>query len=86
MKVERIGPMCVWIGCIYFLLVNFVYAEKPSDEDALQGLTEGKVVWDVTVSSPARLLFLMQVIEETYDDLVRQNIKPDMYLRFMGVC
>lgn len=84
MKVERIGPMCVWIGCIYFLLVNFVYAEKPSDEDALQGLTEGKVVWDVTVSSPARLLFLMQVIEETYDDLVRQNIKPDMVFTFHG--
>ena len=70
--------------CFLVLLSGAVYAEKPSDEDALRGLSEGKVIWDVTVSDPGRLLFLMRVIEETYEDLVRQNVKPDMIFTFHG--
>ena len=37
-----------------------------------------------TVGSPIKLLLLMKVIEETYDDLVRQDVKPDMVFAFHG--
>ena len=59
-------------------------AEKPSDADALEGIETGKVVWDVTLSNPSRLLFVMKVIDETYEDLVRQNVTPDMIFTFHG--
>ncbi len=67
-----------------FLISNLAYAEKPSDADALNDIHEGKVVWDVTVGNPKKLLLMLNVIEETYDDLVRQNVKPDMVFAFHG--
>lgn len=66
------------------MLLNVAYAEKPSDADALQGINEGKIIWDVTVGNPTKLLLLMKVIYETYDDLERQNVKPDMAFLFHG--
>lgn len=66
------------------LLLNIAYADKPDDADALQGIETGKVVWDVTLSKPSRLLFVMKVIDETYDDLERQGVTPDMVFTFHG--
>lgn len=66
------------------LLVNAAYAEKPSDADALQGMNEGKVIWDITVGSPNKLSLILKVIDETYDDLEKQNVKPDMIFLFHG--
>ena len=72
------------IGFLVLHVSSLVYAEKPTDADALRDINEGKVVWDVTVGSPIKLLLLMKVIEETYDDLVRQDVKPDMIFTFHG--
>ena len=72
------------IGFLVLHVSSLVYAERPTDADALRDINEGKVVWDVTVGSPIKLLLLMKVIEETYDDLVRQDVKPDMIFTFHG--
>jgi len=37
---------------------------------------------DVIVSRPDRLLFYLKLTEETYNDLVRQEIEPDMIFIF----
>lgn len=74
----------IFIGIIFLLTSGIISAEKPSDVDALRDVNEGKVVWDVTVGSPSKLLKLLKVMEETYDDLVRQGAKPDMILAFRG--
>jgi len=74
----------IFIGFLCLFISSLVFAEKPSDADALRDVNEGKVVWDVTVGSPSKLLLLMKVIEETYDDLVRQDVKPDMVFAFHG--
>ena len=66
------------------LLLNTANAEKPDDADALDGIETGKVVWDVTLSNPKRLLFVMKVIDETYEDLVRQDVTPEMVFTFHG--
>ncbi len=73
------------IGFLGLLVSYLVNAEKPTDGDALRDVNEGKVVWDVTVGSPSKLLLLMKVIEETYDDLIRQYVKPDMIFTFHGL-
>ena len=82
MKIKRTGFMVVILGCM--LLAHGTYAEKPSDADALKGITQGNVVWDVTIGSPGKLLFLLKVIEETYGDLERQDVEPDMVFLFHG--
>lgn len=70
--------------CLFMFFATSAIAEKPSDADALRDINEGKVVWDVTVGSPSKLLLMLKVIEETYDDLARQNVKPDMVFAFHG--
>ncbi|MBT8113098.1 MAG: DsrE family protein [Gammaproteobacteria bacterium] len=74
----------LFIGILCLFTSGLISAEKPLDADALSDVNEGKVVWDVTVGSPIKLLLLMKVIEETYDDLVRQDVKPDMVFAFHG--
>jgi intracellular sulfur oxidation DsrE/DsrF family protein len=66
------------------MMPNLVSSAELSDEDALEGVEVGKVVWDVLVSRPDRLLFYLKLIDETYDDLIRQNIEPDMVFIFHG--
>jgi intracellular sulfur oxidation DsrE/DsrF family protein len=80
----KIKPTFIIIVLSGLLFSNLVYAEKPTDGDALQNLNEGKIVWDITVGNPIKLLLLVKVIEETYDDLVRQDVKPDMIFTFHG--
>lgn len=55
---------------------------KPDDAAALQGLKAARVVWDVTTTDPHRLNAHLALVEETYDDLVRQNVRPEMVLAF----
>lgn len=58
--------------------------DKPADTAALKGVTSGKVVWDINTASPAKLALYLGVIQETYDDLVRQGVTPDMVFTFRG--
>ncbi len=74
----------ILIGILFLFASNLAIAEKPSDVDALGNINEGKVVWDITVGNPIKLSLMLKVIEETYDDLVRQNVKPDMVFAFHG--
>ena len=68
------------------LLINppFVHAEKPADRAALEGVTAGKIVWDINMGDPRKLSLYLRVIQETYDDLVRQGVAPDMIFAFRG--
>lgn len=59
-------------------------AEKPSDAAALKGVTAGKVVWDVSMANPETLSLFLSVVRETYEDLARQKVKPEMVLAIHG--
>ncbi len=77
----------VWAFGLMLLLFSAsapLHAAKPSDAHALEGVSSGKVVWDITVNNPDKLLVLLGVIEETYEDLLRQDVEPDMVYLFHG--
>ena len=59
-------------------------AERPDDHRALQGLREGRILWDVTLAEPDALLARLRVIQQTYRDLVRQDVAPRMLFTFHG--
>ncbi len=67
------------------LAMPAVAADKPSDAAALKGVTTGKVVWDISMANPEMLALFLTVVRETYDDLKRQNVTPDMVLAIHGV-
>lgn len=58
--------------------------DKPSDAAALRGVSTGKVVWDISMADPDTLAVFLSVVRETCDDLVRQNVRPDMVLAIHG--
>ncbi len=73
------------IGLFALALVALnAHADKPSDAAALHGVTTGKVVWDINMGDPKKMVLYLKVIRETYDDLVRQDVMPDMVFAFRG--
>jgi intracellular sulfur oxidation DsrE/DsrF family protein len=60
-------------------------AEKPNDADALKGVSEGKVLFDVNMADPKKMTLYLAVIRETVEDLRRQGVKPDVILAFRGL-
>ncbi len=57
---------------------------RPDDAHALQGIEEGRILWDVTLSDPEKLLARLGVIEQTYRDLEGQGVTPRMVFGFRG--
>lgn len=66
------------------LLPGLASAEKPADTQSLEGISSGKVAWDINMANPKKLLLYLQVMDETYDDLKRQGVDPEMVLTFRG--
>ena len=69
---------------LLLLMPAAALAAKPDDAHALRGVESGKVAWDITVGDPRKLQLFLGVIEETYDDLKRQGVEPDMVFTFHG--
>lgn len=59
-------------------------AERPHDRRALQDIEQGRILWDVTLADPEALMARLQVIEQTYRDLRRQDVEPRMLFAFHG--
>lgn len=58
---------------------------KPDDSDALKGVTEGKVLFDINMADAKKMNLYLMVIRETVEDLKRQGVKPDVILAFRGL-
>lgn len=74
----------IFLGFMFLMSSPLVHAEKPSDRAALEEVSAGKVVWDINMGDPKKLGLYLRVIQETYDDLVRQGVTPDMIFAFRG--
>lgn len=59
-------------------------AATPTDRFALQGVKEGKVVFDINLSGPEKLPLYLHVIQETSEGLKKQGIKPTIVVTFRG--
>ncbi|MEO5364647.1 MAG: DsrE family protein [Magnetococcus sp. DMHC-8] len=71
--------------CVSSSMVWAAASEQPlNDADALQGVSEGKVVFDIGMSNPQTLPLYLKVIAQTHADLVRQKVKPTIVLAFHG--
>ena len=59
-------------------------ADTPDDTDALKGVTNGKVIFDINMAEPKKMTLYLKVIDQTVDDLVKQGVEPDVILAFRG--
>ncbi len=72
------------IGTEHCLTDDEFQARQPDDRAALEGIEVGRIFWDVTIGDPKLLLGRLGVIDQTYRDMVRQNVTPKMILAFRG--
>jgi intracellular sulfur oxidation DsrE/DsrF family protein len=75
---------CAVLLAMLALAVIPMAAAAIDDADALQGVTAGKAVFDVTIGDPAKLALYLSIIEETHEGLVKQGVKPDLVVAFRG--
>ena len=59
-------------------------AQKPNDHEALSGLKTARVIVDIRVADPDKLVFNLQLLRETYEGMVAQGVKPRMVVAFRG--
>lgn len=61
-----------------------VQASEYSDESALKGLTEGKGVFLVDITQPAKTALYLEIIEGTHAGMLKQGVKPDFVVVYIG--
>lgn len=59
-------------------------AQKPDDRLALAGLKTARVIFDVRVPDNDKLVFNLSNLEETFDGIAAQGVKPEMIVVFRG--
>jgi intracellular sulfur oxidation DsrE/DsrF family protein len=59
-------------------------AEVIDNAAALKDLKQGRGVFLVDIGAPPKLATYLEIIEGTYDNLVRENVRPDFVLVFIG--
>src|SRR4051794_21089117 len=59
-------------------------SETPNDQQALAGLSDVKVAFDLRSGDPKHLLTQLTVIDETRQSVMSQGAKPDFVLAFRG--
>lgn len=67
-----------------FLIFSNAYAVEPQQNEGLDDVKVAKVVWDISLADPTKLLPNFRVIRQTHDDLVARAIKPEMIITFRG--
>ena len=67
-----------------FLVPYMTYANQFTNVNALQGLKIVKVICDVNIGDPKLLLRRMELIDETYTQLIDAGIQPTFIVAFRG--
>lgn len=66
------------------LFPSILYAGDPDDKQALAGLTSVKIVCDVNVGEAKMLLRRLELIDETYSQLIDAGVTPTVVVAFRG--
>jgi len=85
---KSVASLVFTLLAVLSLAVGSIQAEettdKPDDANALKGVKQGRVIFDINIAEPKKLPLYLMVINETISDLERQGVKPDVILAFRG--
>jgi len=73
-----------FILIMMLLLPVNTFADQLTDANALKNLTAVKVICDVNVGDPKLLLRRLELIDETYTQLIDAGIQPSFIVAFRG--
>lgn len=83
------GKFSLVATVLFLLFSGTAYAadpivSTPSDKEALRGVSEVKVIFDITTGDAKKLLSRLGLIEETRDGIQKQGVTPRFILAFRG--
>jgi intracellular sulfur oxidation DsrE/DsrF family protein len=81
-RLAQLGAAILCTSVLCFTTV--ARSGAPDDQQALSGLSEVRVAFDLTNGDGKGLLNQINVIDETRDSLVKQGVKPHFVLTFRG--
>jgi len=77
--------LCLLVLVCFTVSTPALAAQKaPNDHRALAGLTTGKAVFDVNITSAQTMLLYFTVIEKTVATLKAQGVTPDIIITLRG--
>ncbi|WP_417347046.1 hypothetical protein [Ferrimonas sp.] len=79
----NLKTMLIAFSLAFTCLTTTAFA-VPNDSVALGDLTEGKILFDINLSTPESLPLYLNVIKETYDGIEAQGVTPDFVIAFRG--
>lgn len=77
-------PVIFFVLLILFCVPLLKASPPPDDHEALAGLKSAKVIFDVRVPDLEKLVFNLELFDETREGLVRQGVTPEMVVAFRG--
>ena len=80
----RILPLALMFLVLAGSAPGAVRAQLPGDTEALTGVSDGRLMWDVTEAKALRLSNWLTVIQDTYEGLQRLGVRPHMVVVFRG--
>ena len=70
---------------VFLLMTSLVLSAKEiNDSAALKDLKLAKSVFLIDFTNPGKTAFYLNIIKGSYEGLVRQNVKPEFVLVFIG--
>jgi intracellular sulfur oxidation DsrE/DsrF family protein len=72
------------LGVLLGLSTTAPLASQPTDQRALQGVEQGKAIFDVNHGNPKTIKVILDVIGETLDGLTAHQVEPDVIVAFRG--
>jgi len=81
---KKILVIALLLALTLLPLIATANSTAPDDHRALSGLTTGKVVFDVNISSPKTMILYLNVVQKTIATMKAQGVTPDVILAFRG--
>lgn len=76
--------LAILFWSLLFLSQRAIGGGSPNDKEALSGLKDVKVIFDITTGNAKKLLSRLDLIKETHDSMMQQGVKPHFVLAFRG--
>ncbi|MBW9275137.1 MAG: DsrE family protein [Candidatus Thiodiazotropha sp. (ex. Lucinisca nassula)] len=83
-SIQKRGWWGLLMGLLLFSMDSANAAEKINDAMALNGVKETRSVFLIDFTNPQKTAFYLDIIRGTHEGLVRQGVKPNMVLVFIG--
>lgn len=84
MKIFNLVRVLLLSLAVFGATAGILSAEEYSDKNALKGVEDGKGLFLVDITQPAKTALYLEIIEGTHAGMKRQGVNPDFVVVYIG--